>query len=685
MKQMREFELWIDESEDFKDDDIKKRKGFTPSCIGGAIIEKGAIGANLLRKWYPQEVHCSEKRITPEEQVEYFKQIQQIKELKNFIIVNEETIKFEYDKDLYLFMLAEGIIRAMKRLKAQYGQIHLTLIIATHVKGYVKKTYQEFLDDEKTLDIENLRTHLKVSGYRDGGIREEEWDVIASKPKDNERLQVADIICNTYLKRNTALREKAAELNQYFNDANKTWKFSLVGNKGESIFYDNMSRGEIGEAVLGLCKEEEKCIENTLNTIKERFVSIEPNLLKLHIDYMISKVQLYINDKAPDKDFNMCVRLISNIKNYFIPLLVEAKREDLQEFIDDFEFDLDFLLITVYTHMGNYRKTQELIEKCEGKTAKMKHSWSNVEKILKFQNRKVVHMINCFDFKAAEEEIENNLPKYKEISELMGIVIEETVGYEEYAKYLGTSVQVEQALIRQDKSKYEKAVELSDLSIENFSTENDKKRQYQYRALLEMDYGNYDLALAYIRKAIDSNSSITLEDFIQNANVGPQNAYIWSHIIRLIAEGFLGEWETSNNYFDLINQHNIVKELEKIKTDEHPYEIIMWKYATCWSQKGRENIKAACNYYDEAIRISFSDENYTLWIIGFAILLEKYAYLLKLDVDKKSECKRELKKRFKKIQESDMIESMKYFWGENIDFDNPEWEYFYEMSRLVTY
>ena len=681
---MKEFELWIDESGDFKDDDIKKQRGLTPSCVGGALVEKGALGGNVLRRWYPEEVHCCND-LEPEEQIEYFKQIQQIKKLRNFIIVNDEAIKFTDDKDLYLFILSEGIIKVMKRLKAQYGQIHLTLVIATRVKGYVEKTYQEFLEDEKNIDIENLRTHLRISGYRDGGIREEEWNIIAGKPKDNERLQVADIICNTYLKRKTALRSYSSVLSPCFNDPDKTWEFSLVGNKGESIFYDNMSKGEIGEAVLGLCTEEGKGIETILNSIRERFASFEVNLLKLHIDYMISKIQLYINDRASDKDFNKCISLISNIKNYFVPLLVEAEREDLQELIDDFEFDLDFLLITVYTHMGNYRNTQQLIEKCEEKIAKMKHSWSNVEKILKFQNRKLVHLINCFDFKAAEEEIQNNLPKYKEISELMGIVMEENVGYEEYAKYLGTSVQVEHALIRQHKSKYEKAVELSECSIKNFSTESDKKRQCQYRALLEMDYGNYDIALSYIEQVLDSSGSVNLKEFIQNGNVGSQNVYIWSHIIRLIAEGFLGEWEDSDALFDLINKYNIIKELEKNKKDEHPYEIIMWKYATCWAKKGRENIKAACNYYDEAVRISFSDQNATLWIIGFAILLEKYAYLLKVDDARKSECKKELKKRFKKIQESDMIESMKYFWGENIDFDNPEWEYFYQKSRLVTY
>ena len=44
---MKEFELWIDESGDFKDDDIKRKKGHTPSCVGGALVERGAFAILL--------------------------------------------------------------------------------------------------------------------------------------------------------------------------------------------------------------------------------------------------------------------------------------------------------------------------------------------------------------------------------------------------------------------------------------------------------------------------------------------------------------------------------------------------------------------------------------------------------------------------------------------------------------
>ena len=161
---MKNFEIWIDESGKFEEDALNVEKGHEPSLVGGAIVEKGVIGDNYLRTTFPEEVHC--KDIKDEEQISYIKLVEELPTLRYFIISNKQLIHFEDEKEKdfnysYFILLAEGIIQAIKRLKAEYGAIHVDIIIATRVLNYQKITYKEFIEKQLEKDKAYLNDCMK--------------------------------------------------------------------------------------------------------------------------------------------------------------------------------------------------------------------------------------------------------------------------------------------------------------------------------------------------------------------------------------------------------------------------------------------------------------------------------------------------------------------------------------------
>ena len=313
---------------------------------------------------------------------------------------------------------------------------------------------------------------------------------------------------------------------------------------------------------------------------------------------------------------------------------------------------------------------------------KLLQTWKNTDKILKYQNRKLVHRMNTFEFEDAYQEFEQKREKMREIVEFMSVVNDKEIKYAEYAKYLGTGVQLLQFQLRNHTELYEKARLLSDEAIEAFGDLASKNRQYQYRVLVETDAKQFQVALGFLKKSLGKEESISDEEMF--AEIGT-NPFSNMHLLRLVSEGLLHGWEQADALFQMITKQGNINELIDNNKTEHPYEIIAWKYATCWSVKGNSNSKAAMKYYDKAIEASFvADDEYTLWLIGYAILLEKYAFSIKIQDKNLGNMKKELIKYANKIQKSDMPETMKEIFGD-IDYENPNGEYYYGLSRRITY
>ena len=88
--------------------------------------------------------------------------------------------------------------------------------------------------------------------------------------------------------------------------------------------------------------------------------------------------------------------------------------------------------------------------------------------------------------------------------------------------------------------------------------------------------------------------------------------------------------------------------------------------------------------YEKALEASFRDKEYTIWIINYAVLLEKYAFALRMEEKDCGTVKKELIKYGNKIQKSDMPDNMKEIF-KDVDYEKSDWEYYYKWSRKITY
>lgn len=401
-----------------------------------------------------------------------------------------------------------------------------------------------------------------------------------------------------------------------------------------------LSKGELGAAVLGLCKSKtENDIKKGMQSVEKRLAVYPIELLKWQLQYISTMLQYYVNQDDGHGIFQEeYILLLNNLKQYFLPTLEQS---NIRELAADFAFDMEFHLLTVYTHIGNLNRESEQIKKCDLMVEKLLPTWNNVDKKIKYKNRKLIHQINCFDFENAYGVFREERERLKEIQEWMS-VNDDNVKYEEYAKLLGTGTQILQKQIRGDKSKYEEAREISDEAIDAFMDFSSKKRQYQYRVMIETDKGNYNEAMIFLQKTLDLPNDIVNKQLLSTL----KDRFDWMHIIRLTAEGMIAGREEEGELFELIQKEKGIFEIAEEKGKNHPYEIIMWKLGTCYAVS--DQLNAAQNYYNKSIQFCFAESNFTLWIIGMAVLLEKYAYVLKNGNKKTKDIKKDIQKYMNK-------------------------------------
>ena len=117
---MKQFELWLDESGDFKTESELNKN---PSLVGGVLVEKGALSEKDIRGILNKDyVHRNE--IRREVFGDYATKV--LKDIcdyggKLIIFENEERIQVVDGSTTYLNILSEGIKKVIQRKILFYG------------------------------------------------------------------------------------------------------------------------------------------------------------------------------------------------------------------------------------------------------------------------------------------------------------------------------------------------------------------------------------------------------------------------------------------------------------------------------------------------------------------------------------------------------------------------------------
>lgn len=677
------FKLWLDESGDFKNDEEKRKEGKNPSLIGGILVEERYFKNDLVERIIPQDrFHATEASVGKRFEI-FQKIVEQFPKcaerdifFRLVVFSNEECIMVLNDNLTYQNIMAEGIVQTIKRLKREFGEIKLEVLIANRVKD--TKTGGDTVEIEDY--EERLRERLIMAASR-ANIRREEWNLSNASARKDKRLMLADNICNSFLTRNTKFRGERSEfINSVYNDDSKNWIFTVLPGSLEAQFNELMSSNRVGEAVATICQcDVEKVVRKCIDSVSKRLEGMQSGDIELQYRFIKAILEYYLNII---RNYGKCKEMLENMLHYFIPVLEPLGEKWKSNIAKLLSFDLKFYLFTVCTHLGDVSGALECERQCDKELENLPVSWDTIAVRVKYQTRKVINQINLYDFEKALKLCEDLIKQCGEIKELLSIYHED-VKYDELGKALGTKVQIYTFLVRLHKEYYLKAVEASQNAIREFVSDSDIDRQYLYRVNLETEAGKYDEALQYLYRANKLEEDASVKELASK----DVSRYHLCAYVRLMAEGRLGNWNRADEMYQGIEASGIVRDLRNREEKEHPMEIILWKYATYCANNRR--LREAFGYYDRAVDICFGGDDLTICFIGLAVEFERYAVVLKNEYkDKsrdKSKYKRAMKNHYQCVYEkSELPHSMREIF-EEVSWDSEDWEYYDQLSRKITY
>lgn len=693
----KNLELWLDESGDFNNQSNLRR---SPSLVGGILIEKKMLNErDIIKILEADYVHSNE--IKGSEFGEYaVRVISQISENGGCPIIfqNEERLEIIDGSTTYLNVLSEGIIQLIQLLNAEYNKVSLDIIIAVRLEveeqanapGKIIKEKEYIKRIEEKIILGLARKTIYNSNF--------DWNVQLLSARKDPRLMVADVVCNSWLTKESSKfisnREKLLDLYQ------EKYYFSVLSNMFDVNIKQLLSENNLTEAIYSLyISDSGSNRSDILKIILKRMKILDDKGRSVQLENLTAKIGIIIKIQ---KDYSTSKILLNRIANELFPLMDEY---DIDE--DVFRLNIYLYLLTIYTHEGDIQNSDRLIKVCDTTFIRFAGRWESLDYFFILKLRKIIHLINCFDFKNAEIELTSIISATKDMKDVFSIIdgLDELYGNiksDILGKALGTRILTRCHLIRGNQDLYSCSIEDSEIAMEEFLLNSDIKRQWQYRSQIECEYGNYSGALGWLlgkNKFFIEDLDI-IDNFFNNILEirSSSRAYDLMHYVRIMTESFIGGEENfSEMMYDkfMKNSDLIIKMIED-ENGNHPFEIIHWKLGTYHGFKGNTN--ASVKYYDNAIKICFlKKERWTMMGIGLGILAEKASMLYRQPNKYHKDANIVLKEfvnKYNDFIELDLPEPMmNYFlkWRENVNqltsCDNSELkdELLWKISRNITY
>ena len=669
---MKEYELWLDESGEFKNDreEIKKIN-YNPSLIGGILFNKKDFSENQAQKLIGEErIHSNKENLNVV--FEKFKEIAE-RAVTLVEISNDECISVIDSNLTYQNIMAEGLIQVLSKLKESNGNRNIKLNILIAQRGDCTEENK----NNKVVTPEQYKARIIermiLEGYKKD-ISESLWEINIADARSDQRLMIADIICNSFLTRNTKFRgDKGDYINAIHDDENRTWRFSVFEHSLETTINQLLLEGRLGEAVIALCQSQNK--QYIMKKMSDISSFMENRGYEdIHLQFMIISSRITHYTKI-ERKYSECLALLDNMLKYWIPVVKDLDTNWSREIAEIMELDFYIQKYTIYTHQGSLKKTKECEEHCEKLfEVKRKMNVESLEYLLMYTNRKITNIIYLFDFEGALKDSNNLVERCEKISEALSLSDEGIISFDELGKALGTRAQIHMFMIRKKSDAYQLAQEDIKKAMEEFKNPSDIRRQQIYLTQIHTEAKEYDKALETL-----CESSCDLQKCLKNAETNPFEAYAY---IRLMSEGKRNGWEKADVMYQELNKTQIISDLKKIQELEHPYEVIFWKLGSYYAHCERSQ-KAALDCFSEALKCD-KEERLTISVICFAAELERYALAMKEDLSERKNYQKKLKKHFKTFRNENVPDSIQDLY-KNIDFEKKDWHYFDQLSRKITY
>ena len=309
----KEYELWLDESGQFIKESELKNKNKKPSLVGGFLVEKKI--ANTI----PYTVLIDNTRnhamnLSSMDKANYvlpiLETMQTMYGAKQVFFENADYLDETSGRQLYLRILAEGLLQLMQKLNAQNESIELDVIIAqrqdvTAVASNRRILSTEYLNMLKVLMEKKKREH-RIFLHENSVLK------FQVKPAHLEhKLQLADFVCNTRLTRDSNafanVRDRVRLLQE---DA---YLFTLSEITSVNYISRSLADGYISDAIMELyTTKDEINHEEMLDLIMRRMDDTNYRLVKSQMKQCVADITAFA---AKEDDYEIGEAFLKNVRD----------------------------------------------------------------------------------------------------------------------------------------------------------------------------------------------------------------------------------------------------------------------------------------------------------------------------------------------------------------------------------
>ena len=654
----KKFELWLDESGNFMNEAELKKQKKNPSLIGGILLEKEYADSIDLDDFIDNE-HNHAMHFTDEQKRTYsLPVLERLKKEYNARQVFFENQTYTDDvsnRQLYLRIMAEGLLQLLQTLNAIWESVEIEVIIAQRQDVEERNAANRRISDEEYIAKlkETINRKRRMRRIQIHGDSELKYSIQPAHKQ--KKLQMADFACNTRLTRNSkAFSGCRGRVEKLYEDA---FIFSLAERGSDNYIRTSLAQGFISDAIMELYASLDTDLnrKELLSLIMDRMQKVNHRILKSQLKQCSADIVAYA---ALQDDYEVSEALFKQLHTELVAMMHEKGIPCYR-----FEFTLLLWLSDNYLREGDVIAARNCIKKCREVHESLQNSLEEIFTYYQLLEKESLLAINEFNFKKGKELMHSASNTFKRLMQFF--ITDDTVNQrfpslksEYYGDALCMEIYAGMFLQRENPDMYEELCAISDIAMKQYPDEKGElERHRQYRSRIELEKGNHEEAIRYLIMAKEYEpkpiNKASLINFLELVSDTEQNIscqyYLMYYLLILSETKFAGNDKLSDLMFEaLIEQKRLLQYggLHKTENSEmqiidiqgakvkksgvayHPLEIIAWKYASYLFMC--ERYDAAERYYTKAISMCYVHSNYaTLQITGIGIWSEFIVCLIK--------------------------------------------------------
>lgn len=651
---MKAFELWLDESGDFKNEIQKKTRHQNPSLIGGILIEKERANNIDFRNIIDDSLnHATEMDNSTKER--YVLPILETFAAPPFnarqiFFENAAFEDMENNKQLYLRMMAEGLLQLLVRLNSLYESVSLDVLIAR--RQYVTDANRTAIAEEEYISSLEECIQKKVSEHKILLNPDSQLNFRVDIANRTHKLMIADFACNTRLTRDSNAYANVRD--RVYNLYSEAYIFSMHEVTSETYYRCCLVQNAFSDALVDLFTTKDNVpIKAMINELMDKFSTTSYRIIKSQLRQFTTEM---IAIASRESDFEMLEKLLKNIINNLIKRLKKEKYP-----YQYLEFNALLLLADAYLREGDISEARETLKLCRQSQYDMGNHLEDIFTYYQLIEKETLYYIDSFQYKEAadlmgraEESFNLYMDTIRTDSNMR--VRFPKLSSEYYGDALCMDIYALMFLQRFRPELYGKMTELSDIAMEQYPNhEGELERHRQYRCHIELEAGNYKEAMQYLMQAKvytwedpDAENVTEFLNIVCESEEEVSCQYYLMYYLLVTAEAVTAKSDYGKEYWNILNkQSGLLRKVGLIKNEEndyikidltnakkkstyleyHPLEIVYWKYAYI---KEQLTGTGAERYYDKAVSICEKFDNYlTMRVTGLGIRADYAAYMLR--------------------------------------------------------